>query len=139
MPKHFAFLKQRGQGAVEMALTLPILIYLSVGGADFARGITEYIQVVNAADAGSQYASMSTAKSTDCTDITTVVTDNLSGISNPTITCGTPTDDGTGEGMKKVTITVSATFNLQIPVVNIFASSVALSSSSTMRVNPNGT
>lgn len=139
MPKLPRLRRQRGQGLVEFAFTLPILIYLSVGGADFARGINEYIQVVNAAGAGAQYASMSTAKSTDCTDIKTVVTDNLSGISSPSITCGTPVDDGTSESMKKVTITVSANFALQIPVVNVFVSSVTLSSSSTVRVNPNGT
>lgn len=127
-----------GQSVVELALVLPVLIYLAVGGADFARALTQYIQVVNAASAGAQYASLSSADSTNCTQITSTADADLTGVSSPTVTCGTPVDDGTSESQKEVTITVSTSFHTITPLVGLFAHAITISSSATMRVNANG-
>lgn len=130
--------KERGQGVVELALILPILLYLAVAGADFARGVNQYIQTVNAANAGALYASLSTAKSTDCTDITSVAKANLSGVAGSSVTCGTPVSDGQSDGFKDVTVTASGTLHVFTPLFGIFPSAITISNASTMRVNANG-
>jgi Flp pilus assembly protein TadG len=48
----------RGQSVVELALTLPILCYLLLGGADIARGYAVQLAVQNGARAGAESAAV---------------------------------------------------------------------------------
>lgn len=49
----------RGQSLVELALTLPILVFSLIGGADLARAYGAQIAVQNAARAGAEAAAIS--------------------------------------------------------------------------------
>ncbi len=47
---------ERGISAVEFALIVPVVVLLMLGGFDFAQGFREKQRLVNAAQAGAQYA-----------------------------------------------------------------------------------
>jgi Flp pilus assembly protein TadG len=47
-----------GQSLVELALTLPILIFILLGGADLARGFAQQLAVQNGARAGAEAAAI---------------------------------------------------------------------------------
>lgn len=48
----------RGQSMVELALTLPILVFLLIGGADVARAFAIQLAVQNGARAGAESAAL---------------------------------------------------------------------------------
>lgn len=142
---------EQGQALVELAVVLTILIIIALGGSDFARGIGEYQQVVNAANAGAQYAATGTSESTNQNCIYGAAQSELgwtgSGcdpsansslcpVSPNCITFTAPADDGTGEGVKKVSVTVTLNYNMNMPFVGYFVNPIKLSSTATMRVNP---
>lgn len=54
-----------GAAMVELALTLPLLVVVLLGAADFARLFYRSIELTNAARAGAQYGAQSPAKSAD--------------------------------------------------------------------------
>lgn len=62
---------RRGVSTVELALTLPILLLLLLGVADFGRAYYAAIVLANAARAGAAYGSQSNAKSVDNVGIKT--------------------------------------------------------------------
>lgn len=47
---------ERGQSLIELALSLPILVFLLMGGADFARAYSAQVGVLNAARVGAEAA-----------------------------------------------------------------------------------
>ena len=49
---------ERGQGLVEMALIVPVLLLMVAGLVDFGRAFRGYIVVTNAAREGARYASL---------------------------------------------------------------------------------
>jgi Flp pilus assembly protein TadG len=54
-----------GQGLVELALTLPMLILILMGGAEFARFAWASIETANAARAGAQYGAQTNVTASD--------------------------------------------------------------------------
>ena len=129
---------EQGQSLVELALVLTLLCVLCVGATSIALAVSEYMRVVNAVNAAAQYASTGTAESTDSSHISGVVKSELGSLypsSGGSITSST-FDDGTGEGMTEVKVTVSVPYQLVIP---FFQSNLTLTRSAVMRVNPYGT
>lgn len=51
----------RGQSMVELALTLPILVFTLIGGADLARAYAIQLAVQNGARAGAEAAAVNQA------------------------------------------------------------------------------
>lgn len=49
---------ERGQSMVELALTLPVLVFILIGGADLARGFALQLAVQNGARAGAEAAAI---------------------------------------------------------------------------------
>jgi Flp pilus assembly protein TadG len=49
---------ERGQSVVELALTLPILVFILIGGADLARAFAMQLAVQNGARAGAEAAAI---------------------------------------------------------------------------------
>lgn len=80
----FLFHRQSGQSLVEIAVTLPILTILLLGGAELARLAYASIEVTNAAKAGAQYGDQNHAfASTDNGGMTIAAqadAQNLSGL-----------------------------------------------------------
>jgi Flp pilus assembly protein TadG len=56
---------------VELTLTLPPLMLLPVGAADFARGFYTAMELQAVADAGAKYAAHTSANSSDSSGIRT--------------------------------------------------------------------
>lgn len=52
---------ERGQSMVELALTLPILVFTLIGGADLARAYALQLAVQNGARAGAEAAAVNSA------------------------------------------------------------------------------
>ncbi len=52
---------ERGQSIVELALTLPIMVFVLIGGADMARAYALQLAVQNGARAGAEAAAINSA------------------------------------------------------------------------------
>jgi Flp pilus assembly protein TadG len=63
---------QRGQALIETALSLSILVFLLVGGADFARVFATQVGVLNAARAGVEAAVVRQLNVSSGANITTI-------------------------------------------------------------------
>jgi Flp pilus assembly protein TadG len=61
--------RNRGVAMVELALSLPVLVTVLVGGADFGRAFYTAIQLVAASRAGAAYGAHSAANSSDSSGI----------------------------------------------------------------------
>lgn len=74
---------EAGHTLVELALTLPILLFIFLGAAEFARFAWASIETANAARAGAQYGAQSHITASDTSGMqTTALSDgtNLSGL-----------------------------------------------------------
>lgn len=127
--------REAGQAVVELALVLTLLLVLAIGVTDFAHGVSEYIQVVNAANTGAQFAAQGTGESTNTTAITSDTCNALGSLSCSGITVSSPTDDGSGESMKYVKVSVTVPYQMTMPFVGVFLPTINLSSSASFRVN----
>lgn len=79
--------RQSGQTLVELAVTMPILTILLLGGAELARLAYTAIEVTNAAKAGAQYGDQNHAyASTDDSGMTIAATADAYGLSGLTLT-----------------------------------------------------
>lgn len=120
--RHFSF----GQAATELALAVPVLALLLVGGADFARAFYFNQAVVASARAGAQYGSQSVATATDTSGISAAALANgvnVPGLSasssfctcqSPAPTgqteCATAYCNGANSAATYVSVTTTATF-----------------------------
>jgi Flp pilus assembly protein TadG len=71
-----------GSALVELALTLPILVFAMVCAADFARVFYTAMELTNAARAGAQYGAINPAQSGDIAGMQTTATGsvNMTGV-----------------------------------------------------------
>jgi Flp pilus assembly protein TadG len=72
-----------GQGLIELALTLPLLILILLGGAEFARFAWASIETANAARAGAQYGAQTDITASDDAGMQTAALNdgvNLTGL-----------------------------------------------------------
>ena len=136
----------RGQSMVEFAIALPVLCFLLVASADFARVFYFSIAVNNAARAGAQYGSQTITTAGDITGMKSAATQDAPNL--PTLaataqlcTCGTGssvsacassycTNNPTGN---YVEVDTSMTFNTTITYPGI-PSSIALAGKAVMQV-----
>lgn len=128
---------ERGQAIVEMALLAPFLILMALTAVDLGRGVSQYIEVVNAASSAAQYGSASQSHAADPTTIRKVACDDLDHLTCSHIDVASVPDDGRGESMGLVQVSVSVPFHTLTPIIGDFLS-VNLSSTSVMRVDPSG-
>jgi Flp pilus assembly protein TadG len=75
-----------GQGLVELALALPVLILLLLGAADFGRLFYTWIAVNNAARAGAQYGSQTLTNAANTDGMKLAATTDGSNITGLTAT-----------------------------------------------------
>lgn len=113
-----------GQSLVEMALTLPLLLILSLGAIDVGRALTAYLGLVDAAHEGALYAAWQPSGDVEGRVRGASEAEWVSG-ATVTVFCTTSPDPGT--------ITVTASYNLGImtPLVHdMFGDSLPLSATS---------
>jgi Flp pilus assembly protein TadG len=90
----------RGAALVELAVTLPMLVMVLVGAADFGRVFYTSMALTNAARAGAQYGAQSLSKSSDIAGMrsaasSSVSSENITGLTtSASATCLCWTDDG---------------------------------------------
>ena len=77
---------ERGQALVELALSLPILVTLLLGAAEFARVVYASIEVSNAAMAGVQYGAQNPNTAGDTTGIQVAASNDAQNIKLGTTT-----------------------------------------------------
>lgn len=92
---------ESGQSIVEVALTVPLLCLLLVGGAEFARMAYAEIEVTNAAKAAVQYAAQQQLYIADTTGMQNAINNEVTdipGLAGATLQSATTTEsctDGT--------------------------------------------
>jgi Flp pilus assembly protein TadG len=123
--------RERGQGLVEFALVIPILLLIVIAILDFGRAIYAYSVVSNCAREGARYGVVwqyDEDKTDIVTDITDVVEDRAVGLDRTqlSVTVTTTTDT--------VQVLVSYNFKLITPLVAnvIGGGSLTLATSATM-------
>lgn len=100
---------ERGQGLVELALTLPVMLIMFVTASDFARVYFADVTVTNAARNGAQYAALSAANAADTSGIRDAVLEEATDLSSePTVGVATGTD---ALGNQYVEVTVAYNFD----------------------------
>ncbi len=108
---------ERGQGMVEFALLLPVLLLLVVGVINFAFIFHTYIQVVNAAGVGATYAATSSITANDQTGLSAAA---LADSANwhcvqPTAIGASPVGDPYGYQRVSVTVTCQVSNLIILP------------------------
>jgi Flp pilus assembly protein TadG len=133
--------RRRGASAAELALMLPVLVFVCLIGVDFCRVFYAYTTITNAARNGalwagdplangtvtpsqSPYATVQAAALADATNLSPALT-----TSNITSTTGTD-----GQGNTTAVVTISYQFGLLTSYLGL--SSVNLSRQVTMRIAP---
>jgi hypothetical protein len=131
--------KEKAQGMVEFALTLPILLMLFFGIIEFGRLLFFYSVVVTSAREAARYGSAagyavgSTAYYQDCDGIRAAAlrVGKLVGIQNSSIDIPITYDSGPGTSSlgscpvpaldlgDRIIVTVNATFQPVVPIVNV--------------------
>jgi Flp pilus assembly protein TadG len=88
-----------GQGLIELALTLPLLMLILLGAAEFARFAWASIETANAARAGAQYGAQTDITANDNAGMQTAALNdgvNLSGLTaTPSHSCACSTAPST--------------------------------------------
>jgi hypothetical protein len=148
---------ERGGALVEIAVTLPVMIALLIGTADFARVFYLTIELTNAARAGAQYGAQNLGGAADLTAIEAVAAGSVTtpgviasasklcqcalgdGSFPDTVNCPDPPETtcppATGK-FRVITITVTASklFSTISPYPGIFVQNFNVSRAAVMRV-----
>ena len=99
---------EAGQSLIELALVLPILVFLLMGGVDLARAYSAQVGVLNAARAAAEAGATETASTVAA--IQAYATDELRRV--PGLSAATPTVTVTGCcASGALTVRVQHTFN----------------------------
>ena len=99
---------RHGSVAVELAILLPLLVFLAVIGVDYARVFSRTLILESASRNAALYACQDSDKAIDTTGIRAVAQKDLTDVSpTPTVTSSTYT--GT-DGFLHVKVTVAMTF-----------------------------
>jgi hypothetical protein len=143
----------RGQGLVEFAILLPVLMLVVLGGIDFGRVMFSWIQITNASREAAAYAAFNPNDTGGITlranQETNVQDQRGEGALTVTVTCARA-DNGTSvpcnsafvSGLgSTITVTVQEPFTFFTPMINGLFPGFAIGASSTSfyMVPPNGT
>jgi Flp pilus assembly protein TadG len=123
---------ESGQGLMEMAILLPLLLVLVVGVVEVANGINAYITVVNSARDGARLASKGAA---DDAAIRTLVLAETDRLRDPIDANGDITIDRTlVDGVSAVKVTVCSDHSLLLGVPLVMKDNYRMCSTTAMRV-----
>jgi Flp pilus assembly protein TadG len=123
---------ESGQGLVEMAILLPLLLVLVVGVVEVASGINTYITVVNSARDGARLASKGVANDDAIRTLIVNETDRLRDPVDPN--ADVTIDRTTVDGVDAVKVTVCNDHSLLLGVPLVMADQFRMCSTTAMRV-----
>jgi Flp pilus assembly protein TadG len=124
-----------GTIAIELAILLPLLMFLAVIGVDYARIFSRAMCLESASRNACYYAAQDSDKAADTAGIQAVALKDLTDVSpTPTVTVTKDTTNR-ADGFQYVKVTVTMTFTTitNFPAV---PNSTQLSRSTEMRINP---
>jgi Flp pilus assembly protein TadG len=117
---------RRGQGVVELALTLPIVLLLLSGMIDFGRLFYSWLVVTHCAHTGARYAAVGYGEY----DVVTRATATAGSIPVTVTVTGAQ-----GAGGSPVTVNVTNSFRLLTPLATLFsAEAFPVTATATMRI-----
>jgi len=138
-----ARLRQNDEGAelIEMAIVLPLLLFLIMGMVDFGFLFQRYVVLTNAAVEGARVASLPGYSDTDVSDRVTAYATNggIVGAVNTTTDPVTLPDGAGGAGWPGSQVTVTSVYTFQYigPIATLFngtsGGTVTITSRATMR------
>jgi Flp pilus assembly protein TadG len=123
---------EAGQGLIEMAIILPMLLVLVVGVVEIANGLNAYITVVNSARDGARIAAKGNA---DDTAIQSLVTTEMDDLSNPS--ADVDVEYVVIDGVDAVKVTACHDHELILGVTLVMPDSYRMCSSTAMRLITN--
>ena len=139
------FRSEQGASLVELALVLPMLLFIVLGTVDFARGYYFGNEVAGAARAGAIYGSTNPTDTTGITNAVKYAAPDVSNISASSISWGCECPDGTNASVScssapscstnvvnYVKVTATASYTTMLPWTGI-PSTLTLSTTSEMR------
>ena len=127
--------RRRGAALVELAIALPLLSFVLLVVADFARVFHDYLTITDCSRNGALYASTSTSQSASTyqSGIASSSLADVGGLSpSPTVASAT---GSSAEGYAYVDVTVAYNFKTLVSYPGI-PGSVQLSATTRMRVVP---
>lgn len=138
---------QRGSAMLELSISLPLLLLILFGVADFGRFMYAAIEINSAASAGAEYATTSLVNSTDYAGMQTAAQADAADVSGVTVTtssyckclggsvvsCTVGACGGTSTPPNYIKVTTSGTFNTLFSYPGL-PSSIALSGSAIRRI-----
>jgi Flp pilus assembly protein TadG len=141
-----------GSALVELAVCIPVLVFLTVGAVDFARVFYTGMELTNAARAGAQFGAHSLAQSGNIAGMQSAATGavNLTGVSasasricyctpvngssfSPISCAGLTESVSCPRAVVTVSVTATRTFNLLAPYPGL-SNSFSVQRSATLRV-----
>lgn len=155
----FSFGSERGSALVELAVSLPLLVLIFVGTVDFGRVFYTAIALTDAARAGAQFGAFTAGQSGNIagmqtTAVNAVNTAGITAVASRTCQCATSSGTFTPTVLANdctsaeliacplmhrvitVTVTTTKTFTTVISGFPGIPSSVVLTRSATLRVQP---
>ena len=119
---------ERGQGLVELAVMLPLLLMITMGAVDLGRVFFSYVTIVNAAREGAICASLPS-----CTDNWQAAVDQEIGTTLPGAVTRTLSCTVSGCASGDVTVTVQYNFDAVTTAI-VSSGTLPISASATMVV-----
>lgn len=134
----FGHSRDGGQGLVEFALVLPIVVLITLGLVDAGRGVLFYTELSNASRAGARVAMINQsndatcagAETFKCTAASVATGTGLSASGIPDVTIGGA--DCSLPSNCTATVTVDYSFKLITPIIGALIPPINMSASTTM-------
>jgi Flp pilus assembly protein TadG len=131
--------RSRGQGLVEFALALPVLVVIVLGLFDAGRGVLAYAELANASRVGARVAIVNQSNDASCAGPEQTFKCAAAAIAASTDVSAADIPDVTITGSVcdfpsncTATVTVGDTFELITPVISAIIGDIDMSASTTM-------
>jgi Flp pilus assembly protein TadG len=124
-----ARLGERGQGLVEMAMMLPLMLVLVVGIVEVAAGYNAYTTVVSASRDGARLGSKGSANDSA---VQALVVKDLGRLKNPVTTSDVTVTHPTVSGTKAIRVTTCYPHTTFLHVPLVMPDSISICSTTTM-------
>ena len=124
--------KRSGVAAVELAIVLPLLMFIFAIGVDFARVFYAHIIVTNAARNGAVYGCENPTKAADTAGIQAAALKDTTDLTSANISSSTYTD---ANGVQYVTVNVTYSFQTVTSFLGV-PSPLTINQICVMRVEP---
>ena len=135
--------KDAGQGLVEFAIVLPVLVLVVLALFDLGRGVIAYSELANASRVGARVAIVNQSTSTSCVGPDTTARCAAAdaavtiGLSPSDVDLDVSSSDCPVPSACTATVQVTHTFELVTPIISAIVSEILSSASTTMSLERN--